>query len=62
MAWADIEECVAGKQGHGLLAQFGDNTHMLRPKVSFIPTIQGRITRSVLILSNILMKMINQKL
>lgn len=40
VAWADIEKCVVGKEGHGLLAQFGDSTHTLQPKVSFIPTIQ----------------------
>lgn len=43
IAWEEVEKCVEGKEGHGLLAKFGDMTHNLQPRVSFIPTIQGRI-------------------
>ena len=40
IAWEKIERCVTGTEGHGLLAGFGDMTHKLQPRVSFIPTIQ----------------------
>ena len=43
ISWEEVEKCVEGKEGHGLLAKFGDMTHNLQPRVSFIPTIQGRI-------------------
>ena len=43
IAWEKIERCVTGTEGHGLLAGFGDMTHKLQPRVSFIPTIQGQI-------------------
>jgi hypothetical protein len=39
--WAPIQACSeGGKEGDRLLAEFGDKTHALRPKVSFIPTVQ----------------------
>lgn len=40
ISWEEVEKCVEGKEGHGLLAKFGDMTHNLQPRVSFIPTIQ----------------------
>ena len=47
ISWEEVEKCVEGKEGHGLLAKFGDMTHNLQPRVSFIPTIQGRIYPSL---------------
>ena len=37
--WETIAACAYGLEGQRLLAGHGDDTHALRPKVSFIPTI-----------------------
>ena len=47
ISWEEVEKCVEGKEGHGLLAKFGDMTHNLQPRVSFIPKILGRIYPSL---------------
>lgn len=39
-AWRAVERCVSGEEGGDLMAAIGDDTHSLRPKVSFIPTVQ----------------------
>ncbi len=38
--WAEIEACSKGADGHRHLAEYGDMTHALSPRVSFIPTVQ----------------------
>ena len=38
--WEPVRSCAQSTEGERLLAQMGDLTHALRPKVSFIPTIQ----------------------
>jgi len=37
--WPAIKRCASGPQGEHLLKEYGEQTHALRPKVSFIPTI-----------------------
>lgn len=37
--WSKIQECTDGKEGGELLAMHGDDTHSMRPKLSFVPTI-----------------------
>lgn len=37
--WTSIQTCASGREGQELLAMYGDDTHSLRPKISFIPTI-----------------------
>ncbi len=37
--WETIRRCTSGREGQDLLAAAGRDTHALRPKVSFIPTI-----------------------
>merc|ERR1712013_20255 len=38
--WADISTCAKGREGNMLHKLAGDRTHALRPKVTFIPTIE----------------------
>ncbi len=40
MNWDEIEKCTNGPEGGDLLASHGEDTHSLRPRVSFIPTVQ----------------------
>ena len=37
--WQPIYKCGKVVEGQKLLAMYGDDTHSLRPKVSFIPTV-----------------------
>ncbi|XP_039278023.1 GILT-like protein 1 [Nilaparvata lugens] len=37
--WKPIQECAAGSEGDLLLKEHGESTDILRPPVSFIPTI-----------------------
>lgn len=37
--WSVIDKCVDSREGQELLAMYGDDTHSLRPKISFVPTI-----------------------
>lgn len=37
--WAPIRDCATSLEGKELHAMHGDDTHSLRPKVSFIPTV-----------------------
>eukprot|EP00090_Calanus_glacialis_P042874 TRINITY_DN75980_c0_g1_i1.p1 TRINITY_DN75980_c0_g1~~TRINITY_DN75980_c0_g1_i1.p1 ORF type:complete len:234 (-),score=68.05 TRINITY_DN75980_c0_g1_i1:110-811(-) len=38
--WSDISTCAKGREGNLLHKLAGDRTHALRPKVTFIPTIE----------------------
>jgi len=40
IGFTPIETCANGLEGQQLLAVFGDETHSLVPRVSFIPTIE----------------------
>ncbi len=53
--WDSISTCAEGPEGQELLAQMGDRTHDLKPKVTFIPTIKldGSLDRQRKILKNL---------
>ena len=38
--WQSISACAEGAEGGTLLAHLGDDTHSLKPSVTFIPTCQ----------------------
>ena len=38
--WQSIASCAEGAEGGTLLAHLGDDTHSLKPSVTFIPTAQ----------------------
>ncbi|GLV45044.1 uncharacterized protein CBL_14383 [Carabus blaptoides fortunei] len=38
--YSPIRECANGLEGSRLLKEYGDRTHAIRPKITFIPTIQ----------------------
>ena len=38
--WPAISKCSENSQGGTLLANYGDDTHSLKPSVTFIPTVQ----------------------
>ena len=38
--WPSISTCAEGAEGGKLLAHHGDDTHSLKPSVTFIPTAQ----------------------
>ena len=38
--WPTIQRCVSDREGQDFMASIGDDTNSLRPRVSFIPTIQ----------------------
>ncbi|TRY74514.1 hypothetical protein TCAL_00755 [Tigriopus californicus] len=54
--WSPIEACASGKEGQKMLAVVGDDTHSLRPRVSFIPTIvlNGSQDNQKMMLKNLL--------
>lgn len=54
--WSPIEACARGKEGQKMLAVVGDDTHSLRPRVTFIPTIvlNGSQDNQKMILKNLL--------
>ncbi|KAG0720505.1 Gamma-interferon-inducible lysosomal thiol reductase [Chionoecetes opilio] len=39
-AWDSVERCVESEKGGSIMKHMGDMTHSLRPKVSFIPTVE----------------------
>jgi len=39
VAWEPILDCVNSEEGSNLLAMHGDDTHSLRPKMTFVPHI-----------------------
>ena len=38
--WPAISTCSKNSEGASLLANYGDDTHSLKPSVTFIPTVQ----------------------
>ncbi|XP_045137136.1 gamma-interferon-inducible lysosomal thiol reductase-like isoform X2 [Portunus trituberculatus] len=38
--WSKVAQCVESDKGASILKHMGDMTHSLRPKVSFIPTVE----------------------
>ena len=38
--WPAISTCSKNSEGASLLANYGDDTHSLKPRVTFIPTVQ----------------------
>lgn len=38
--WADVAKCVDSDKGPSIMKHMGDMTHSLRPRVSFIPTVE----------------------
>ncbi|KYB28975.1 Gamma-interferon-inducible lysosomal thiol reductase-like Protein [Tribolium castaneum] len=39
ISWNDMKDCVEGSQGDDFLAHFGDVTHNLDPKLTYVPHI-----------------------
>ena len=39
VAWEPILDCLNSEEGSELLAMHGDDTHSLRPKMTFVPHI-----------------------
>ncbi|XP_063849997.1 gamma-interferon-inducible lysosomal thiol reductase-like isoform X2 [Scylla paramamosain] len=53
--WSKVAQCVESDKGASILKHMGDMTHSLRPKVSFIPTVEidGSLSEQSQILQDI---------
>lgn len=54
--WSDVAKCVDSDKGPSILKHMGDMTHSLRPRVTFIPTVEidGSLSEQSQIQQNLL--------